>query len=162
MGVLTGDVNVSTKGPVTYDKFPCSGADTFYQGAIVWVDLTSGGGTVGQAQVASLAAGDKVVGICTKQQTTTAAGQLIEVLTAGQVIFPLGSGVTLADIKDLLVHDDSDAYTDNYADMKAHGDVTLAANDMSIGVIMNADANGMTILIGEWTGRLYDATLHWL
>lgn len=158
MAVLAADLNGSTKGSSTIFGFPCSGADIFYRGALLWIDLTSGGATVGQAQVASIAAGDKIVGIVTKQQTTTVAGQFVDAWVSGIISMPLGTGLTLADIGDLLVHDISATQTDNPLDCLPHGDVTLAANDIAVGRIMFADAVNMYIQLDSWCGRIYDAT----
>ena len=151
MAILAQDINVSVLGQPVYAALSCNAADIHYQGAIVWID------TLGGAQVTGAAA-DRVVGICTKQQTTTAAGQEIEVLVSGYVWMPIGSGIAAADEGELLVHDDSDAYTDNPADFKAAGDLTLAANDAAVGKIVRVTSTQMLIEIGAFTGRIYDAT----
>jgi hypothetical protein len=158
MAVLAGDTLFQQIGAVVKMSLPCSGADTFYRGAVVWCDLTSGGATVGQVQCASIAAGDRVAGIIPYQQTTAAAGDLVEFIIQGLVVLPVGSNVAAADTLSLLLHDISATQTDNPADCVSSLDTTEAANDCIVGRIRAVTATTMTVQLGDNTGSLYDAT----
>lgn len=147
MAALAADINVSSLGTPLKAEFSCNAADTHYQGSIVYVD------TAGGAQVTA-AAGDRVVGISTTKQVTTAAGQLIEVYINGLFWVPLGTNIAAADEGERLVSD-GPTNSDNFADMVAAGDITLAANDACVGRIIRVTATQMLIAIGPDTGQLF-------
>lgn len=157
MAILAADSTVSMYGEGLKVPMPCTGADIFYKGAIVWSD-TSGG--TGLAQVGSLAAGDRVLGICAEQTTTTAAGDLVPVYIFGAFEFPAMTNVTGADVGDWCVFDVSASITDNPADCVASGDITLAVNDAVVGKIVSYVNSRAIVQLGNWTGAIYgtDAT----
>lgn len=140
MAALAADVQCSTAGKTTNVQLSCNAADTFYKGAIVFVD--TGGG----AQV-TWAAGDRPVGICPYKQTTTAASQEVEVIVEGLVWLPLGTNIAAADEGDLLLLDADGTTTDNPGDMVAAGDITIAAGDMVIGRIVRVTSSAMLVNI---------------
>lgn len=152
MAVLAADVNYSSIGQPDKVSFSANGADVFYAGAIVYSD--TGGGV----QVVP-AAGDRAVGVCAKQVTTTAAGDEVEVYVDGIFWVPVGSGITAADEGSIVIHDISASQTDNWADCISLEDATLAANDIFIGQIMRVTATQMLVAIKPGiTGRLAAAT----
>lgn len=152
MASLAADVNVSVLGVPVYGGFSCNAADTFYQGAIVYID--TGGG----CQV-TWATGDRPLGICTKQQVTTAASEIVEVLIDGYVWLPVGTAIAAADEGDYLIADVSATPTDNPADMVGYGDTVasdvLADNDAVVGRILRVTATQMLVRIGPETGMLF-------
>lgn len=153
MAILIADtiVNVLTEGAVKV-SIPCTGPDTFYKGAIVWTD-TSGG--TGLAQVGSLASGDRILGICAENITTTAANDLVTVYVRGLFQCPAMTNVTGADIGDFAVMDASGTITDNPADLVASGDITLDDNDAVLGRIVSYLNSLPVVELGNGTGMLF-------
>lgn len=152
MAALSANINCSFIGSPTCAYFSANAADTYYKGSIVYID------TAGGVQLTA-AAGDRPVGISTKEQTVS-AGDKVEVMIDGYAWLPLGSGVAAADEGELLVNDGA-TNSDNVADMKAAGDITPAANDSVVGVIKKVETARMLVQIGPRTGDLYVATAGW-
>lgn len=153
MAALSADILARPQGSVHMRSGLANAADTYYRGAIVYID--TGGGV----QVTA-AAGDRPIGICTRKQVVS-AGDRVEFVWFGVIRLPLGSGIAAADEGDLLVND-GPTDTDNPADMVAAGDITPAANDACIGKILEVGSNYMDIAITPGlTGMLYVATVGW-
>lgn len=150
MAPLAAGVQCAASGKYASGPYSCNGADVFYAGAIVFVD-TAGG------MQAVPAAGDRVLGVIPYTQTTTAAGQLVEVTTKGDVWLPLGTAIAAADEGELLILDIGTTQSDNPADFVAAGDTVLAANDAAVGRIKRVTSTQMQISLGELTGAIYDA-----
>jgi len=150
MAVLAADANAETVGTPTKISLSANGADVFYRGAVVFID--TGGG----AQVVP-AAGDRVAGLCCQQQTTTAAGDEVEVYSEGLFWLPVGTNITAADEGELLILDIGTTQSDNPGDFVSAGDTTLAANDAAVGVIKRVTSTQMLVELGTFTGRIYDA-----
>jgi hypothetical protein len=146
MAALAADVNCSTVGHVITAPFSNNVADIYYRGSIVYID------TAGGAQVVP-AAGDMAIGISPKKQDV-AAGAIVDVLIFGLVWLPLGSNIAAADEGDIAMLDISAIQSDNPADLVAQGDITLAANDVSVGRIMRCTSTQMLIFIGPNTGAI--------
>ena len=162
MAALAADANCSLVGVPTFWRFAASTAgEVFYKGAVIWWDLTSGGATVGQVQVASIAAGDRIVGICAKQQTSVAIGDLIEVLIKGTVWLPLGANIAALDTGGLIGADASGTMSDNPADLvhlaEGAADIAAAANDCLLGRIKEVTASQMLVQL-ENVGAIYGGT----
>ena len=140
MAALAADINVSTVGTPTLYKFAANGADTYYRGAIVFID--TGGGV----QVVP-AAGDLPLGISTKQQVIAAAADLVEVMVEGWAWLPIGTGVAADDEGTRLTLDISATQSDNAADWIPEADAGggLAANDISLGIIKKVETTRMLI-----------------
>lgn len=148
MAVLAADTNIPHfDGALQKISVQCDTADIFYKGAIVWQKAA------GYATVAP-SAGDRPIGICCAQVTTTAQGQLVDIYTQGLFSFPLGTGVTIADTGGRLIFDVSSAITDNPADTVSAEDTTLAANDATVGRIMDVINSRAIVQIGGITGDL--------
>lgn len=137
MAALSADVHIPHKGTPTKISLPATGADTFYAGALVFIDVSN---NTGQVQVASLAATDVLAGICAKQVTTTAAGDLVEVYIDGVHALPL-SAVAATDVGSFAVCDINGTWTDNPADVVAAVDITLATNDVLVGPIIGQNTD---------------------
>jgi hypothetical protein len=154
MAALTGDAAYcSSVGDTTEVGFSANAADTYYKGALVFID--TGGGV----QVVP-AAGDMCIGISPSQQVIAAASDEVQVLVRGLVWLPVGSGIAAADEGDMLIMDISATQSDNPADCISAGDATgLAANDIAIGRILRATSTKMLIHIGDGTGEIYNATI---
>ena len=150
MAVLAADKNVSSIGASTITGFAVNVADTYYRGAIVYVD--TGGGS----QVVPVA-GDRCLGISPKKQVL-ATTDLAEVLVSGVIWLPVGTAVEAEDEGDLLILDISATQSDNPSDLVSAGDTTLGADDVAVGTILKVTATQMLVRIGDFTGRLYDAT----
>jgi hypothetical protein len=153
MAALAADTNGSIVGTPVIAKFSANAADTFYRGAIVYID------TAGGAQV-TYATGDRPLGISPKNQVIAAAADEVEVLIEGLVWLPVGAAVAAADEGELLIADVSATPTDNPADMVSFGDTVasdvLADNDAVVGRILRVTATQMLVRIGGgWTGALY-------
>ena len=148
MAALAADVQCSVTGTSRNAVLSCNAADTFYKGAIVFTD------TAGGAQV-TWAAGDRPVGVCPYQQTTTAASQNVEVIVEGLVWLPIGANVSAADEGDLLLLDADGTADDNPASMVAAGDITIAAGDVVVGRIVRVTSSAMLVYISPaLTGAL--------
>lgn len=146
MAALSADINIETVGAIERRSFSANAVDVFYQGAIVYID--TGGG----AQCTA-AAGDRAVGVCLTRQTIGAIGDLVHVMTHGDIWVPLGTNIAAEDENDILVND-GPTDTDNFADMVSHDDITLAANDAAIGRILKVEAARMLVRIGTVTGQI--------
>lgn len=149
MAALAADVNGSLVGNYRSAQFVANAADTYFRGSIVYAD------TLGGCQVTA-ATNDRVLGYSPRNQVV-AAGDLVEVVTSGQVWLPVGTGITASDEGEILVND-GPVDSDNPADMKAAGDITLAAADAAIGRIKRVTATQMLVELGNLTGGIYDAT----
>lgn len=148
MAVLAADTNIPhMEGALQKLSVQCDTADIFYKGAIVWQKAA------GYATVAP-AAGDRPIGICAHQVTTTAQGQLVDVYTQGVFSFPLGTGVTIADTGGRLIYDVSSAITDNPSDTVSAEDTTLAVNDATVGRILDVINSRAIVQIGGITGDI--------
>lgn len=147
MAVLAADTLIPHFGNPRKISVQCDAADVFYKGAVVWAKAA------GYAVVAP-AAGDRPIGLCTQQVTTTAQGQLVEIYVEGLFSFPLGTGVTIADVGGRLIYDVSSAVTDNPSDTVSAEDTTLAANDATVGRILDVISSRAIIQIGGITGDL--------
>lgn len=151
MGALTGDVYVTTIGAADRAGFSANGADTFYKGALVFIDTNGGVQSVP-------AAGDRCLGVSAFKQVTTVAGQEIEVFFEGLFWVPLGSGITAADEGDYLMMTAAGTLSDNFADTVSATDVPIDVNDLIIGQIVRVKAASMLIGIEPgFTGRLIPA-----
>jgi len=163
MAALANDAQVSQLGSSAVKiTLPCVKADTFYSGAVVWLDVS---GDTGQVQVDSIAAGDRIAGICAKQQTTTAAADEVEIYVGGIWEMPCAAGVTATDVGYWLVHDIGATQTDNPADLVASVDASngLEANDACMGLILGLPSTARVIVnCGVLQGSIYSATLGWV
>ena len=154
MAALAADVNVSFIGSYKSVPLSANAADTYYKGAIVYID--TGGGV----QVTA-AAGDRPVGIVPYKQVITAAAQSVEVVVDALVWLPVGTNIAAADEGDYLVND-GPTDTDNPADLVAGLDITAAANDAVVGKILKVTSTQMLVSIHpSFTGHLYVATAGW-
>ena len=156
MAALTQDLNISTLGEPVYAKLSANAADTYYQGAVVWVDV-AGGVQVTAASAGAVATTDRPIGICTKKQVVTAAGQEVEVLVKGFVWFPLATNVTVVDEGGILCFDadvliDTDNPQDAWGAASVAGAVAIC--DAAIGIIKRVTATQMLVHIGSYTGRI--------
>jgi hypothetical protein len=154
MAVLAADQNISTVGPVTITPHSANAADTYFRGAIVFIDVDGG------VQVTNATdAADRCLGISPKQQSPTAAGDIVQVITCGNVWLPVGTNIAAADEGDFAVGDDSGTITDNPGDIVAAGDITPEAGlDTCLGKILRVTSTQMLIAISPaLTGNLYAA-----
>ena len=140
MAVLAADANVETVGHATKCSFSANGADTFYRGAVLYAD--TGGGV----QLVP-AAGDQIVGIVAQQVTTTAAGDEVEAYVDGVFWMPVGTNITAADEGTRIVNDMDSTQSDNVADFVSQADITVVANDQSLGYILRVTATQMLIKV---------------
>jgi len=152
MAVLAKNANVALVGTGTKISVPCGAADIFYEGAVVWVDETSPTATVSPITVAP-ATGDRILGICARQVTTTAEGDLVDVYIDGTFAIA-GMSVTRNDIGDLIVFDAGTTITDNPADAVAAGDITTADNDAILGVLVSYYDSTAYVRLGGLTGQI--------
>ena len=125
---LTADIHIPHLGTPTKLKVKAIGADTFFAGALVFAD-----GTSGKAQVVP-AATDSFLGICAKQVVATAADQLVEIYVDG--IWALAfAGVAEADVGQVVIVDmDGGALSDDEGDLVAAAD--SAGNEPVAGDIL--------------------------
>lgn len=130
MAELTADKHYAHLGTPTIFAFSANGADTFYAGALLFAD------TAGGVQAVP-AAGDHFVGIVTKQQIITAAGQLVEAYIDGYHHIPY-TGAAAADEGEALYMDVTGTLSDNTADLVVGG--TAAANDILIGRVFRVES----------------------
>ena len=151
MAVLTADAYMPHEGDANKSTVIAAGALTFYKGAIVW-GLAAGGASDAPAS------GDRILGICAAQTTTTAAGDYVEVYTSGTFSMPAMTNVTDADLGDLIVFDAGITITDNAADCVAAGDITLAASDAVLGRLVRYENSRPVVQITGLVGLIYDAT----
>ena len=126
MAALTADVHIPHLGTPTKLSVKAVGADTFFAGALVFAD-----GTTGKAQVVP-AATDSFLGICAAQVIATAADDLVEVYVDG--IHALAfTGVAEVDVGQTVVVDMSGTLSDNEADLVSAADATIVAGDVLVG-----------------------------
>jgi len=146
MGVLTADLNVSGVGPQITLPFVANAADTYYRGAIVWID------TAGGVQV-TWGAGDRAIGYSPKKQTP-AVGDLVEVVVFGAAWFPAITGVAAGDEGNTIVFDADTPPTDNIDDADSGEGITEAAGDIRVGRIMRYTASKTLVMFTGITGSL--------
>lgn len=153
MAVLAADINVAAVGvPRIAGGFSANAADTYFKGSIVWID--TGGGV----QVTA-AAGDRVLGVSTKNQVIAAVGDPVEVAVDGLFWFySVPSGIAAADEGAFLLFDADGTLSDNIADTDSTEAITEAANDCIVGRLLKVETGRMLVHIGNRTGALYDAT----
>jgi hypothetical protein len=154
---LTADLNVSTEGVPKIASVQVDQADTWYRGALIWVDLTNG-----LATCANMLSGDRILGICTKKQTTTAANQKIDIMVGGLIWLPKAAGTGIADIGDWLNWNAGTALTDDPTALQSATDATLAAPDAKVGQILDVDLTLLMVLVNLKPGTVYSATLGWI
>ncbi len=136
---------------------PASGALTFYKGSFVY------GIAAGKLANAGQASGDRIVGISTKKQVTTAADQPVEYMVGGTYQFPAMTAVTAADTGANLVMKVA-TLSDNPADCTSQEDAAAANSDIYIGRIVGWDTGASraivctdgigflcTVTTGAWT-----------
>lgn len=153
MAVLAANANVALVGTGTKISVPCGAADIFYEGAVVWADETSPTATVSPVTVAP-ATGDRILGICARQITTTAEGDLVDIYIDGTFAIKGMTGVTRHDIGDLIVYDAGTLITDNPADAVASGDIATADNDAILGVLVSYYDSTAYVRVGGLTGSI--------
>lgn len=150
MAALTADINISTDGDITITPVKADAADVFYQGAICWADLDASGDAI----VGSIAAGDRVLGVCMKY-VNAADGDLIPILVGGCIWFPAITGIDATDVGSLITFD-AGTLTDNIDDADSSAALTLAANDAAVGKLIRYDSSlGCLVQIGNMTGLIY-------
>lgn len=159
MAVLAANANVAIVGTGTKISVPCGAADIFYEGAVVWTDETSPTATVSPVTVAP-ATGDRILGICARQVTTLAEGDLVDVYVDGTFAIKGMTNVTRHDIGEFVVYDAGTTITDNPADAVSAGDITLADNDAILGRLVSYVDSTAYVKLGDTTGliRAADAT----
>ena len=126
MAGLTADVHIPHLGTPTKIALKAIGADTFFGGAMVFAD-----GTSGKLQAVP-AATDHFIGICAKQAVITAADQLVEVYIDGVHALAF-TGVAEADVGNVVVVNMDGTLSDNEADLESAADATIVAGDILIG-----------------------------
>jgi hypothetical protein len=153
MGVLTADLYTEIVGPFVEAPFLSNGADTYYQGALVYID--TGGGVQ-----ALNAAADRFLGVILKQQTVAAAEE-VSVMIWGHIWLPLAANIAAEDEGDPVGMDDATG-SDNIADgqsMGPEGDVGLDEDDIFIGRILRVNSPRMLVAIGhQMSGHIAAAT----
>ncbi len=148
MAAMSADVNVETQGNIETFGFSANAADTFFRGAVVWID--TGGG----AQ-ATAAAGDVPVGIILKNQVIASAGDEVEVMIRGLVGLPTSLAVTDEGGR---IGFDAGTLTDNVdADAVMISGLTLADNDVILGRLLRVRNSLGFIQIGSETGGIFIA-----
>ena len=135
MAVLANDLHVAHMsegvGAPCLMTVKAVGADTFFAGALVYLDSSTG-----KAQVVP-ETGDRFYGICAKQVVATAADDRVDVYVGGIWLLPV-VGAEEDDCGELICSDIS-APTDNPADLVSFGDLTPATNDIAIGRAISLD-----------------------
>lgn len=143
MSALTADTYLTTGANCRYMTLKCVGEDTFYKGAIVVYDASTG-----FIQVPTGGSADEFAGIVAENTVTTAQGDEVLVMTEGEVLIPYGTTAQQGDEGDLLFRD-IDANTDNPEDLLS---ATYAASaDVAIGRIFRFES----ATAGGWV-RLHD------
>lgn len=145
MAALAADLNVSAVGVNICVPMSANAADTFYKGAVVFIDASGG------VQV-TWSAGDRPIGISPKQQITTAAGDLVEVCVFGVFWVPAITGIAAADEGNTLIFDTNAPPTDNIDDADSSEGITEAAGDMRVGRVLRYTASRTLVMIGGITG----------
>ena len=119
--------------------FSANSADIFYRGAVVFIDTAGGVQCLPEK-------GDRALGVIPYQQTTTAAGDEIEVIVQGNIWMPLGAGpIAVTDEGDILIVDEGTTLSDNVDDMPSAIVTTLEADDIAVGRIMRVKSDKMLI-----------------
>lgn len=154
MAVLAADQYLEVVGPFVEVPLVSNAADTYFQGSIVYWDQSTGG-------VQALnAASDRCAGICIKQQTVAASGE-VSVMIWGHIWMPLGTNIAAEDEGDHIVMDAGTA-SDNITQAQSagpEGDVALAVDDIFIGRILRVVSPRMLVAIGhQMTGHIAAAT----
>ena len=126
MAVLAADIIVHTIGTPIKISLSANAADTYYKGAMVFIDADGGCQVVPEA-------GDRFVGLSCKNQVVTAAAQEVEVYCWGLFWVPVGTDIAAADEGELLIQDIDATQSDNIADCVSATDATEAENDQIIG-----------------------------
>lgn len=129
MAALSADIMLPTYGDAMPIDVPCNAAGTFFNGQCVFVDATSG------KAVVTPGSADRFIGFSAKNQTTTAADQLIQVYVDG-IFGVLVSGSNAADIGKTCCVDNS-AITNNPSDLVVTTDITEAVSDRAIGTVLS-------------------------
>lgn len=153
--VLAADINISAVGGTCNVQLPCEKADVHYKGAVAWIDVSgsTGGITVDPG------AGDRIAGIIPYQQTTTAAGEMVEVIVSGLVWYPNTASLTVSSHEGMVGYDVSENISDGPADVVNITALTAAANDAILGNLLNiSSTKGLLIHIGNGTGMIFKAT----
>jgi hypothetical protein len=156
MAVLAKNANVAVMGTPVKISVPCGAADIFYEGAVIWADFSSPSGSI--IVNCAPAAGDKVLGICARQVTTTALGDLVDIYTSG--IFAV-KGMTNVDASDIGGYAIflAAALTDNPTDMVSTVDATETVNSCMVGKIVSYYDSTAYVELGPGvTGWIYNAT----
>ena len=141
MAALTNDLDLHLIGYANKVGVPCSAADVFYAGAMVFsTALAEEGATTGCLPIS--AASRVFIGIVATQKTTTAAGQFVEVFTDGVFVVPANGAIVAADMGKNLILDAAvqATSTDNIQD--AIVSVAILVTENLIGQILNVDASG--------------------
>ena len=149
MALVSADVNVETEGSIRLFGFSANAADTYFRGAIVWVD-TGGGVNAG-----TMATGDFPIGVCLKRQVIATAGDEVEVCIDGVIGLPTALAVT--DEGFTLGFDASGTITDNIADAVLLSGLTLADDDTILGRLLRVRSGLGYIHIGQATGMKFNA-----
>jgi len=136
------------------------GAETFYQGALVYADDTNGGAqTTPVLGAAPPDITDSLIGICAKTVTTTAAGQMVEIYCGGLWGIVCTTTVVEGDVGDVLLMDMGTTTTDNPADLVTGVAATPGDGDILFGKIIAVDSNDTTRCWARLTPcSRYDAT----
>jgi hypothetical protein len=156
MAVLAADANISLLGGGVKVMGPAHQADIFYAGAIL---VALNVGTTGKVScVPTSGTNERVLGLCSKKQTTTAADQLVEYYIGGVWLFPAIASVAATDIGHFLVIDKSGTVSDNFADLVSQVDITPATGDAVVGRVVGMDASSNLIVDMSWAGSFLTVT----
>jgi hypothetical protein len=157
MAALTADVHIPHKGTPTKLSVKAVGADTFFAGALVYADATSG-----KAQAVP-ASGDFFIGICAKQVVAAAADALVDIYVDGLWALAYGSAAEGDQGEAIVIDVVGGTLSDNEADLVTGTAATLAANDILIGkmLAMNYEETSRA-WVQLMPGWIYSATLGWV
>jgi len=144
MGDLTADVQLFHSGTVDFIHVPVLAADTYYKGALVFWDATSG-----LATTDGIADDDIFIGICAKQQVIAAASDLVEVAISGIWEF-LNSNAAIAESGEIVFHDNS-ADSNSPADLDtATGITEESGEDNMVGTMIWTDGTTMRLWLNHF------------
>jgi hypothetical protein len=118
--------------PLFASKQPCAAAATFFRGAIC-----TGATGVGKIKVSNGVTTDVAFGVVTERVTTTAADQLVEVLSRGIVWFTGVAAIAHASNRELLY---PLLTSDNPADLTA----TAAGNCGALGRVLQIEVTAVS------------------
>jgi len=141
MAALTNDLDLHLIGYANKVGVPCSAADVFYAGAMVFsTALAEEGATTGCLPIS--AASRVFMGLVATPITTTAAGQFVEIWVNGVFVVPTNGVIVVADMgKNLVLTGAVQATsTDNIQDAVVNTAILVTEN--LIGQILNVDAAG--------------------